>query len=341
MSFTDGGGGLVDFYAELCDILCKYAMRYDGSQNENTRESVLFSSRGDVGRKLQLEESLVQLFNGERFGNVQSEQNQNVTPPAVAYAIPTFQMPESFLGRPLRFHSDVTMTRNLLQSALDDDTSLSVRLSSAYLNLTPCLLSILTKFGKSNEDAIASNGHVYLLTAGSKSHGFAPKKQSKQRSGILNKIKDSVPDAFLSLVKQVAESIIKREGKVLMYERADWTFHAKGLWITSNDQQQQMNLRPVQQELIHDSSTVVSSVIGSGNYGARSEDLDVESNLVLVFNDSQAEKESQDASKIKKLVAAEWNEMCRHSSELVDTKPAEGSENSVVQVAVALLKKFL
>jgi CDP-diacylglycerol--glycerol-3-phosphate 3-phosphatidyltransferase len=126
-----------------------------------------------------------------------------------------------------------------------------------------------------------------------------------------------------------------------MYERAGWTFHAKGLWITSNDQQQQMNVRPVQQELIHDSSTVVSTVIGSGNYGARSEDLDVESNLVLVFNDSQAEKESQDASKIKKLVAAEWNEMCRHSSELVDTKPAEGSENSVVQVAVALLKKFL
>jgi CDP-diacylglycerol--glycerol-3-phosphate 3-phosphatidyltransferase len=340
VSFTNGGGGLVDFYAELCDVLCKYAVRFDGNKNEKSSASAFLSSHDDFDRKLELEESLAQLFNGERIDHVQSEMDQNRTPPTVAYAIPTFQIPESFLGRPLRFYSDVQSTRNLLHSALAHDSSLSVRLSSAYLNLTPSLLSILTQFGKCNEDAIASNGSVYLLTAGSKSHGFAPKKQSNQSSGIVHKIKDSIPDAFLSLVKQVAESITKCGGMVLLYEKTGWTFHAKGLWITSNDQRQ-VNVRPLQRELIHDSSTLVSTFIGSGNYGARSEDLDVESNLVLVFNNSHAENESQDVSMIKNSVAAEWNEMCRYSSELVDTNSSSGAENAVVQVVVALLKKFL
>jgi CDP-diacylglycerol--glycerol-3-phosphate 3-phosphatidyltransferase len=30
MLFANGGGGVVDFYAELCDALCGYAIRYDG-----------------------------------------------------------------------------------------------------------------------------------------------------------------------------------------------------------------------------------------------------------------------------------------------------------------------
>jgi CDP-diacylglycerol--glycerol-3-phosphate 3-phosphatidyltransferase len=341
MSFTNSGAGLVDFYAELCDVLCKYALRYDGKQQDITSMTTLFTSEHDTV-KHQLEESLMQLYNGDIYNNTKNvEENQSHASPVVAFAVPTFQMPESFLNRPPRFRSDIQTTCSLLQSTLDDETSLSVRLSSAYLNLTPSLLSILSKFGRQNHDRNTNNGSAYLLTAGAISHGFAPKKgkRQKQSVGIINKIKDSIPDAFMSLVKQVAESIIKRGGKVLMYERAGWTFHAKGLWITADGQQS--SIRQVQREIIHDSYTLVGTVIGSGNYGARSEDLDVESNLVLIFNETASQGDTQASLEIKSCVIAEWNDMCQYSNELVDTSPKAGTENTAMQVVLGFLKRFL
>ena len=339
MSFTNSGAGLVDFYAELCDVLCKYALRYDGKQQDITNMTTLFISEHDTV-KHQLEESLMQLYNGESYDNTNVEENQNDESP-VAYAVPTFQMPESFLNRPLRFRSDVQTTCSLLQSTLDDETSLSVRLSSAYLNLTPSLLSILSQFGRQNHDRNTNNGSAYLLTAGAISHGFAPKKGKgqKQSAGIINKFKDSIPDAFMSLVKQVAESIIKRGGKVLMYERAGWTFHAKGLWITADGQQS--SIRQVQREIIHDSYTLVGTVIGSGNYGARSENLDVESNLVLIFSQAASQGDTQASLEIKSSVVAEWNDMCQYSNELVDTSPKARTENKAMQAVLGFLKRFL
>ena len=75
-----------------------------------------------------------------------------------------------------------------------------------------------------------SNGSVYILTAGTISHGFAPKRGTASKpNGFIDKIKDSIPDAFMTLVKQVAAAIIARGGKVFMYERPGWTFHAKGV----------------------------------------------------------------------------------------------------------------
>ena len=116
-------------------------------------------------------------------------------------------------------------------------------------------MSILTKFGKdeakklingcSFEDMTNNSGSVYILTAGKLSHGFAPKRQAaiKESTGIVNKIKDGIPDACLSLVKQFARPIMERRGKILMYERAGWMFHAKGLWIAADD-----NDRPAHNE---------------------------------------------------------------------------------------------
>ena len=352
MSFINGGAGLVDFYANLCDILCNYAFRYEGNKHDHADISALFSSTNDVSKKRELEASLMELFNAERYGGAAKTSANNETKP-VAYAIPTFQMPESFLGRPLQFHSDAQITRNLIQSALEHDSSVSVRLSSAYLNLTPTLQSILTNFGmhKSNQldcktingNNEQANGSAYILTAGTISHGFAPKKGSndKRSTGIVNKIKESIPDAFLSLVKQVAEPIIQRGGKILMYERAGWTFHAKGLWLTFDEPKTTGS--HVQRELVQHPSSLVSTVIGSGNYGARSEDLDVESNLVIIFNDdddSQMEKES--SSPLKMGLAEEWNDMCKHSNELAMHSLTKGADSKVLDVAVGFfLKRFL
>jgi hypothetical protein len=64
----------------------------------------------------------------------------------VMWAIPNIQFPAAFAGGPVGVPSDAEVTRNLLSSALESGgRSASVRLSSAYLNLTSEMTSILTK----------------------------------------------------------------------------------------------------------------------------------------------------------------------------------------------------
>lgn len=344
-----GAGGLVDFYANLVDILCRYAVKYDENLDDSNMLS-LVSTQYKSAQKQELEASLIDLFNGERIDCINSEEwsEKSDTINPIAYAIPTFQMPQSFLGRPPNFHSDAAITRDLLESALEHDSSSSVRLSSAYLNLTPSLLSVLTKFGRNattndidnepcDNDLNSNHGFACILTAGTISHGFAPKKEStsKQSTGIVGKIKDSVPVAFLILVKQVAASIISRGGKVLLYERLGWTFHAKGVWITRGEPETKRT------PLINNSSSLVGTIIGSGNYGARSEDLDVESNLILIFNESTSNEEKMSSSCIETLVAAEWNEMCKHGCELTDVDVTVERGSKVMKVALYFLRRFL
>eukprot|EP00956_Cyclotella_meneghiniana_P022367 scaffold42263_cov52-Cyclotella_meneghiniana.AAC.1 len=148
MSFIDGGAGLVNFYADLCDILCKYAFKYKDEKHGNAKMSKIFVSDNDSVKKKELEQSLMELFSGEKIDSLDANKQTTSSTEPVAYAIPTLQVPRSFLGRQMQLYSDAEATRHLIQAALDHDTSLSVRLSSAYLNLTPKLLSILTKFGK-------------------------------------------------------------------------------------------------------------------------------------------------------------------------------------------------
>mmetsp|Transcript_5529 Transcript_5529/g.12066 ORF Transcript_5529/g.12066 Transcript_5529/m.12066 type:complete len:582 (-) Transcript_5529:50-1795(-) len=328
MLFTNGGGGLVDFYANLCDTLSEYAVRYDGYSSAGSNSlSWMFSLHDEKTRREKLERSLMHLFDG---GN-QAYQNGDSTN-SVAYAIPTFQMPTSFLGRQFRLQSDKHVTRNLLFSALKYERSASVRLSSAYLNLTPNLLSVLTEFGKKNV------GAPYVVTAGPISHGFAPKQGSPEGYvGIVEKIKSTIPKAFFRLVMEVAQLIMSSGGKILLYERPGWTFHSKGIWITANDGKSHLP------ETINNSSSLLSTIIGSGNYGARSEDLDVESNCILIFNDTNKGNKNEDGNicAIKEYVAADWNNMCASSNELPEDVDATDKSNKIMQVVLQFMKRYL
>ena len=344
MIFTNGGGGLVDFYANLCNTLCEYAVRYDGHTNyykDNTNNlSSFFSLKDETARKEKLETSLMKLFGGNAQSHeLEDGSDENNHSSTVAYAIPTFQMPTSFLGRPFRFHSDSGVTRNLLLSALDSEQSISVRLSSAYLNLTPKLLSVLTMYGKEK-----GKGAPYILTAGAISHGFAPKKtdisKKTQPTGIVDRIKAAVPVAFLTLVKETAQHIIACRGKVLLYERPGWTFHAKGVWITADDGDEGGSQHD--KELINNPSSLLGTIVGSGNYGARSEDLDVESNCIIVFNSSNCDaNETKGRHTLKENVAAEWNNMCDESNEITDVKMTENKDNRFMSIVLDSIKRFL
>jgi hypothetical protein len=84
MLFTNGGAGLVDFYANLCDILCDYATRYDGhSENMANSGPMLTSRHNEKARKRKLELALMNLFHNANNQHVQQhhyveeEENDN------------------------------------------------------------------------------------------------------------------------------------------------------------------------------------------------------------------------------------------------------------------------
>ena len=152
---------------------------------------------------------------------------------------------------------------------------LTVRLASAYLNPTQPFLRLLEK----------QQSDCTLLTAGPQSHGFAPKPGVK-RTG------DFVPKFFAHQSQQLSEHF-----NLLFYNRPGWTFHAKGLWVLSKE------------------GNLVAAVVGSGNYGYRSEQRDVESNLILIF--------PNETSPIQQELLREWQRLCEYAEEPVFSEPAQ------------------
>ena len=106
MLFANGGGGLVDFYAELCNALCGYAIRYDGLRLGGGPPTAPAPPRDEEARKRELELSLTRMFDGSGWGGGQSRHHHRDDPGdgngegVVAWAIPTIQIPAAFAGGP-------------------------------------------------------------------------------------------------------------------------------------------------------------------------------------------------------------------------------------------------
>jgi CDP-diacylglycerol--glycerol-3-phosphate 3-phosphatidyltransferase len=356
----------------LCDALCGYAIPYDGHRPGGCPSTTPVPLRDEEARKRELELSLTRIFDGGR-GRSHHPDPGDGNDGVVAWAIPTIQIPAAFAGNPACVPSDAEVTRNLLSSALGSgESSASVRLSSTYLNLTREMTSILSMYGRTGNNgdvgssSSSSSSSPYILTAGAASHGFAPKVGSSPSSrggkkrGVLERIKSTIPDAFLLLAKETARSIASSGGKILLYERRGWTFHAKGIWITTdsddgdNDddvdhsapppRRRRLDPRHHRPEIIADPSSLLATVIGSSNYGSRSENLDLESNCILIFNDDSSMAAGGGGlcgSSVKESVAAEWNELCRPSSVLRDVGDDEYGGSQVMRAVLKLMKRYL
>jgi CDP-diacylglycerol--glycerol-3-phosphate 3-phosphatidyltransferase len=184
------------------------------------------------------------------------------------------------------------VTNSVIETATkvtSDDKSLQVRLAAAYLNPTDQLLSILV------DDAAHA---VHLLTAGYVSHGFRPKPSSSTSS---QKGARYIPAVFDTLSRRAFE-FLQQSGlqscSLWFYQRPDWTFHSKGLWLTVGNKSVEAT--------ISDASSLAVVTHGSGNYGSRSTYRDMESNLIIILKDSDG------AAKAKQMFAEEWNDFCRH-----------------------------
>eukprot|EP00977_Amphora_coffeiformis_P011946 scaffold2917_cov191-Amphora_coffeaeformis.AAC.39 len=266
-----GGNGLVDWYADLVDILCEHSHKYQGVDNDlddgakprqnliGSVKKLLHSPKGAVGRT----------------------DNHNYTDePIVAIACPTFQAPKHY---GVDYRSDTDVLVDLLEESQkgDNEKQVTLRLSSAYLNPTDTLQS-----------AWKSIDHLHCLTAGYVSHGFRPKKKAG------NKGKKWIP----TFARHVSQQGIN----VWYYARDGWTYHAKGLWMSAlakvNDSAPKETNKGDPHFINEEDLLCVTH--GSGNFGERSQRLDMESNLFLVL--------PQDSPLIKQH-KEEWDSLCDYA----------------------------
>lgn len=277
----------------------------------------------------------------------------------VAYAVPTLQLPKTFLSTPFPFLCDTHLLQHVIFTAMREfKEHASIRISSAYLNPTFSLMETLKAFGRRSLHKLPNlsveTTSIFLLSAGPLSHGFSPKKVVKTSKGTKShekasegKGRDWIPKAFAAVANNVGNEISSCGGKICLFERVGWTFHAKGLWLsTSSLNKTEINETNCPKFL--EKEKLVLSIIGSGNYGARSEDLDVESNCIIVHNLFEEEKLGKDSKVDEKpclshLLLHEWDFMCGYSkmqsNSNDDTQPKD--EEIGLRLVLPIVRKFL
>ena len=265
-----GANGLVDMYSELVLALCKYGSQRYGSSNDVGSAEPQESENRHI-----LFDSLLKILTTQTKDPCDMHETASN---ALAYAIPTLQVPTDYFRsidpeKVKQLPTDKDTIHGLLrQVGSIDNYYFDARVASAYLNPTESFLDATKQM------------RVHFLTAGSLSHGFRPKNitGNQSRSG------------WISAVFENFVASLPRHAKVWHYQREDWTFHAKGIWLTYGKDGHTDTLE------IPSQSKLVLATHGSGNNGWRSEIRDMESNLILVFpkeNDFSREH------------VEEWNQM--------------------------------
>ncbi|CRK91812.1 CLUMA_CG005437, isoform A [Clunio marinus] len=163
----------------------------------------------------------------------------------------TWIFPTLEMGQ-LGIHHDSVVMEKILNVSEKGST---INMASGYFNLTEKLKDFIVK--KCHAD-------FNIIMAHPNANGF--KGSSWPSSGI--------PDAYTLIAKKFFNLIKENEQEnrisLFEYERSFWTYHAKGIWYY-----------PV------DSSLPCMTVVGSSNYGERSLNRDLESQICLVTTNKE------------------------------------------------------
>mmetsp|Transcript_27780 Transcript_27780/g.55974 ORF Transcript_27780/g.55974 Transcript_27780/m.55974 type:complete len:510 (+) Transcript_27780:44-1573(+) len=204
-------------------------------------------------------------------------QSQGSEHPVVdTWVFPTLQV------GPLGISQDYRATEAILKVA---PQSGSVNLATAYLNPPPEFTALLA--------AASPAGVLRVLTAHYDSHGF---HNARGLMSLVPKCYEAI--ARLRVLPALAA---QRPGtsRFLSYRRQYWTYHAKGLWIWPTTDEEEGGGGGSEGK---GSSASIVTVAGSSNYGRRSFELDLESQLVIA---------SEDVG-LRKSLEEEWNQLrCR------------------------------
>lgn len=158
----------------------------------------------------------------------------------------------------LDIHHDSVVTQKLFCDALPDSR---LNLTTGYFNLTQSYMKTLATTCKAKCD---------ILMAHPNANGF--QGASGPAGGI--------PAAYSQIAKTFYHRLVKlaqvQRIKLFEYERTGWTYHAKGLWY-----------------YLPESFTPDLTLIGSSNFGERSVNRDLESQICLVTVNNELRRQLQ------------------------------------------------
>lgn len=158
----------------------------------------------------------------------------------------------------LGIHHESIVTKKLFSSSLPDS---KINLSTGYFNLTENYMDTII-----NDCAATCN----ILMAHPNANGF----QGAQGPA------GGIPAAYSQIAKTFYHKLLRRgqAERVHLYEyqKDNWTYHAKGLWY-----------------YLPDSKFPDLTLIGSSNFGERSVNRDLESQLCLITSNESLRKELQ------------------------------------------------
>lgn len=171
--------------------------------------------------------------------------------------IDTWVFPLIEMGQ-LNIHHDSIVTEKLFSNSIPNSR---INLTSGYFNLTQKYMDTLVNDCSANCD---------ILMAHPNANGF---KGAKGPAG-------GIPDAYSHISRKFLQKLIEtnqRERiKLFEYDRKNWTYHAKGLWY-----------------YLPGSYVPDLTLIGSSNFGERSVNRDLESQICLVTVNNELRKQLQ------------------------------------------------
>jgi CDP-diacylglycerol---glycerol-3-phosphate 3-phosphatidyltransferase len=196
---------------------------------------------------------------------------------------------------PFNVRQDERVLDALLDS-LDDGWRIDV--ASPYFNLSERRAAQLLD---------RRHGSVRVVTSSPRANGFYG----------ANGLAGYIPHAYSLCEQRFFERIDDHERvSIVEYERGDgWTFHAKGMWLTSPGE-----TRPT------------LTLIGSGNMGRRSQELDTELQLYI---------ESSESALRDRMAAERDAIMSAHTRRVSASTFEERQSPALVRLAIPLLQRFM
>eukprot|EP00056_Hartaetosiga_gracilis_P018185 m.9949 g.9949 ORF g.9949 m.9949 type:complete len:426 (-) comp6469_c0_seq2:92-1369(-) len=172
-----------------------------------------------------------------------------------------------------------------------------VDIASGYFNLSPRL----------KREVLSTQSSVSIVCASPNANGFLGAK------GVKGHIPFGYSHFLMKFLKDLPE---ERDVDVCEYDRAGWTFHAKGVWVRNN-----RNEPPF------------ATIVGSSNFNHRSAERDLEAQALIVTSDKSLQYQlEQEVQGIKKFS----HEVHEQDLSREDRKPTTGQ-----RVAAELISSFL
>uniref|UniRef100_A0A158R4G8 CDP-diacylglycerol--glycerol-3-phosphate 3-phosphatidyltransferase n=1 Tax=Syphacia muris TaxID=451379 RepID=A0A158R4G8_9BILA len=166
--------------------------------------------------------------------------NENTFGPDTTRIFPLIQMGIFGIDQEHKFLTDLFGSKN---------TTLKITVASGYLNFVDEYISLISKVGTFSMD---------VIFASPQANGF------HEGSGLSRYI----PAMYVNLSKHFFNTV-RSNVRLFEYSRPLWSFHGKGLWISST------------------SSDIAATLVGSSNYGFRSLKRDLELQLLIVTNNEK------------------------------------------------------